>query len=454
MKQVFEKHSFPKAPWWDRYEWKETETEFEVSENWIYAIWITASASNWSWDDDDLRISIDWYEYWKLESHADKVSYKWYWTSASFNWASLQWNQKIVYFILELDKSEKYKIKFYADNYPVIEKVKVFKIDREQWFKLSNIRWLIGNQVDEKWIPVLSFIFLWWLVRGFDISTTCLNWKKKWTKDWDNIKVVVNWNILQNEKSPTSDKYKNFYFSWDLGTWETKSLNLNPWEFNKIENSIELWFDEDPVINSLSIGFFEKDKSFSDIISDIGSQSKEIFYYSFFKSLSVASQAILPNASKQLSHSLKNNPSDIIYDFDHDIIKALKKDPSYKKIVKLVKNEIVKWNYSWKMMLWWTEESTINFESSYDLHLSLHWMKNLSFEAKEIWDEYSIEIVLSDIYDFDPMEYKKVLEIGFDLTILKKFFLYMLASFADNAENIEVIENYNVTVKIKDIIKL
>jgi len=52
------------------------------------------------------------------------------------------------------------------------------------------------------------------------------------------------------------------------------------------------------------------------------------------------------------------------------------------------------------------------------------------------------------------MEYKKVLEIGFDLTILKKFFLYMLASFADNAENIEVIENYNVTVKIKDIIKL
>jgi len=92
----------------------------------------------------------------------------------------------------------------------------------------------------------------------------------------------------------------------------------------------------------LSIGFFEKDKSFSDIISDIGSQSKEIFYYSFFKSLSVASQAILPNASKQLSHSLKNNPSDIIYDFDHDIIKALKKDPSYKKIVKLVKNEIVK----------------------------------------------------------------------------------------------------------------
>ena len=39
--------------------------------------------------------------------------------------------------------------------------------------------------------------------------------KQKDSTDGDNLKVLINGKIIQNEEAPTSDKYKNFYFSGD-----------------------------------------------------------------------------------------------------------------------------------------------------------------------------------------------------------------------------------------------
>ena len=104
------KTSIPlKAQWWDRYEWKEADTIFETILDSKHLIQIRASAENWdqnwTWDDDDLRIELDWYKFWKYEEHDNKISWKWFWTGSSWDWASLKWRSKEIYFFWSL-KSE------------------------------------------------------------------------------------------------------------------------------------------------------------------------------------------------------------------------------------------------------------------------------------------------------------------------------------------------------------
>lgn len=262
---------FPlKALWWNLYEWKDAEVNVDIKINWIYIIEVSAIAKNWkqnwNWDDDDLRMILDWYEFWKKETHEDKISWKWFWVSASWNWSTLKWSMKTVYFIVHLNKW-KHVIEFIADNTPEIKDLKLSRLNQKENNVVEDIIFPFNEvaewvHTDKYWIAWKAFVFQSkfnsnpFKVKLIDITATCKSWKQKWSTDWDNVKVYSNWKIVTNPVSPLSKKYRNFYFSWDISKWITESLMI-PWDMflhsESWDFSVELWYDQAPLLNNIHI---------------------------------------------------------------------------------------------------------------------------------------------------------------------------------------------------------
>ena len=85
------------------------------------------------------------------------------------------------------------------------------------------------------------------------IYVNCKNSDQKDATDDDNVKIVINGKILQNLKAPTSDRYKNFYFSGNLDKGVTKKLDLGLPYFTHFENSVEIWYDETPFFGTMEV---------------------------------------------------------------------------------------------------------------------------------------------------------------------------------------------------------
>ena len=106
--KIFSKTSFPLAPGGDLYEWKAAETIFLIPAKGLFAIKIQAKAKNAKQnrgkDDDDLRISLDGFDFGKYERHQEMISWKSFGTSASWDGASLQGGTKTIYFFAELNE--------------------------------------------------------------------------------------------------------------------------------------------------------------------------------------------------------------------------------------------------------------------------------------------------------------------------------------------------------------
>jgi hypothetical protein len=263
MKEVFSKGNFSSAPGGNIYHWEEADTMFEVPQDGDYVIAITASAKNAaqnnSQDDDDLRIVIDGYEFGKQEVHQDKVSWKGFGVAASWDGVSLQGGSKTVYFFMQLATGE-HAIQFWADETPEIHEVRVLQIEEPKEGAVEDVIFDFhekapGAQVDVRGIPWKAFIFTsgFNVVRLADITVVAQSGKQKGGTDGDNIKVYVNGQIVHNPQAPTSDKYKNFFFSGDLsqGKKETLMIPGRDFLFNDQDVSIELWYDETPVLETV-----------------------------------------------------------------------------------------------------------------------------------------------------------------------------------------------------------
>lgn len=254
MKKVFSKKDFPPSPDGNIYQWHQATTEFNVPEKDQYVIAITASAKNGqqnnSRDDDDLRVIIDGFEFGTQEIHEGKISWKGFGTTAAWDGASLKGGTKTVYFFMELSDDFVHQIKFEADVTPSIKEVTVWQLD-DLSFELNQMKPTENVDVDTKGVPWMSFVFTGARPEKIDI-TAHLKKTTKEESDGDNIKVVVNGEILQNLPSPTSKKYKNLYFSGDLTPGESKLLlDAECFEFH--ENAVELWYDQTPEIKKLTI---------------------------------------------------------------------------------------------------------------------------------------------------------------------------------------------------------
>ena len=263
MQEIFSRTSFPISPGGNIYHWQEVDTEFQVPSNGKYVIGITASAKNAkqnnSTDDDDLRLILNGHEFGKFELHDEKISWKGFGTASSWDGASLKGSTKIIYFFVELNKGQ-HKLQFYADETPILKKIKVWQLKEGELFDLNDIQPKESIDIDEKCIPWLGFVFLGVKPKDFKISATCKTATKD-NSDGNNVKVVANGRILKNEQAPTSRKYKNFYFSGDLDKGDKKNLELSPNKFLNVENSVELWYDQSPKIG-ISFKLFEKDNEY------------------------------------------------------------------------------------------------------------------------------------------------------------------------------------------------
>lgn len=451
MKSIFKKSNFPKAPSGDRYKWEGAETVFMTSKNGFFVIKIEALAKNAeqnkSTDDDDLRVALDGFDFGKYERHDEKISWKGFGTSASWNGASLKGGTKTIYFFANLNKG-KHILQFFADETPVLKNIEVFEV-KNNTFELSDLKPSENILTDKNGIPWLSFVFLGIPAKYMTLGVNTKSAKTKDGSDGDNLKVVISGKILQNKKSKTAYKYKNFYFSGDLKEFDV--LTIDKKLLSKelaFENAIELWYDETPEISELKIVFFD-DEEFLRHLKSVGlvNLRKQILSWAYFSILYFKS--ILKKYSAQfLIHALKKNPKALIFKSDDRIVTKVKKDLVYKKIIAKLTEKIRADNLNGEI---WPEDfkgnpeikNKINF-NSYDLATSLHGIWKIEYQAKEKGgNNFAVKIIIFDIYDFKQ---EKIPYFGYPQAVIN--------NIIDQGEEFGIINNYEIRIYINEIINI
>lgn len=88
-----------------------------------------------------------------------------------------------------------------------------------------------------------------------DIVANCKSGKQKDSTDGDNIKIYTNGGIILNPKAPTSDKYKNFFFSGDQmqGSSELLMIGGDQFLFEDGDFALEIWYDKKPLLERVKV---------------------------------------------------------------------------------------------------------------------------------------------------------------------------------------------------------
>ncbi|MDZ4217267.1 MAG: hypothetical protein U1C97_03035, partial [Candidatus Gracilibacteria bacterium] len=182
----------------------------------------------------------------------EKVSWQGFGTSAAWDGACLKGSSQTNYFFVELAEGE-HVIDFYADETPMLEKIEVFQLT-DMLFEDFDLKPDPSVETRRNGIPWMSFIFLGARPKLFLIEAICWSASQKpESRDDDNIKIVVNGKILPNPQASTSKRYQNFFMSGNLSQGVSETLQLTSSSFEDFENTVELWYDEEPIITRLAI---------------------------------------------------------------------------------------------------------------------------------------------------------------------------------------------------------
>lgn len=439
MDQLFKKTGFPKSPGGDCYEWGKAEVVFSVHKNGSYVIVITASAKdekqNNSNDDDDLRIALDGFSFGKYE----KKSWKGFGSTASWNGASLKGGAKTIYFFVELGEGS-HRVQFFADETPEIKSLEVFAIEDNK-FILTNLEPSEKIESTKEGIPWIGFVFVGTHAKSMLLDVSTKSGKEKGGTDGDNLKVVINGDILQNEKAQSSKKYKNFYFSGDVK--QPGILLISDKDLSKylvFENSIELWHDQKPKINSLEINFFDTEKFLKEL--------KEIDLRKYV--LKMANAAVFlfqiknsPYSAKFLKHSLEEHPSSLVFKPNHPIVSKVKADPVYKKILKKLKEKITNGMTAGEILP--TDiEGGISFDSA-DLNTAIHGIRKIEYKAS-FMEKGDVEVTMTlfDVYDFKKQDVPLFIFSPYE------YAKSIIINTMDIGEDLHVIHNFEIQINIKD----
>lgn len=425
MKTLLHKTEFPQAPGGDRYEWKSAATKFATPEQGKYLIEITASAKNaaknCSTDDDDLRIALDDYDFGKYEIHDEKVSWKGFGTASSWDGASLKGNSKTIYFFVELQRG-KHILQFFADKTPTLQELKILQFEKDEPFELQARR-NEPEKTDQKGIPWMSFIFLGVKPKHLSIEATTQSAAQKKSTDGDNLKVVTNGKIIQNPKAPRSQKYKNFYFSGDLNKGKTETITINPENFEYLEDSVELWYDQNPSA-TIHIQIFESIQEW--LSKGVPESLKPKLYELALYMVSMGLSALNYDYSGQfLKHSLSKDPRKITFESTSRLAKRIKKDETYQQINLALKTQLKNGVLNGQIFLG-DEKGGLKIEF-YSKKISNH--------------EYKVWIKLLDVYDFDAKKY--------DLNPI-----HNIVRIANELEKKEIQKNFEIEINIVDTIKI
>lgn len=440
------------APGGDGYEWNGAETVFSIPAPGIFVIKINAAAKNAkqnrSRDDDDLRIALDGFDFGKYERHQEMTSWKGFGTSASWDGASLKGGTKTVYFFVELEPGI-HTLQFFADETPTLKSIEIFEIENNT-FELENLKPPENIKNERKGIPWLSFVFLGSHTKTFTIAANTKSAKTKHSTDGDNLKVVINGKIIQNPHAPTSYKYKNFYFSGDIKEFNIFSITSDELaEPIAFENAIELWYDEEPEILNIKIEYFDNEeflerlKNFMDLKKYVLQRANWALSY-FYGTKRFYS-------SKFLEQALNSNPSNLVFEFSDPLIRKIKNDQVYEKILQKLKEKILQGNLDGTI---WPDDfkddtemnGEINF-NSYDLATSLHGIHKIEYRAEpKRLNEFELKVVFFDIYDF------KKEKIPFFLSDFKKYLINTTINSLDIGEDLGLVHNFEIEIHLKETI--
>ncbi len=444
MGKIFLKAFFSLAPGGDRYEWKESETVFKVASPGIFAIKIQASAKNaqqnGGTDDDDLRVALDDFSFGKYQQHEEMLSWKGFGTSSSWDGASLKGGTKTIYFFMELNAGE-HKLRFFADKTPALKSIEVFEIENDE-FELKSIKPDEKIESEKKGIPWMSFIFLGLLTKEVSLDVKTQSSAHKRGTDGDNLKIVINGEVFQNQMGHASYKYKNFYFSGDIKEFDTLSIShevlSHPLAF---ENTIELWYDEEPEIINFKVEFWDAEnflESFSEWID-----LKKYIVDRAHGAISYFSRKGDTYSAKFLEHALQSNPESLIFKANHPIVQKIKTEPAYLQLLKKVKEKILGGQNEGE--IWPNEiQGEIIFNSP-DLRTSLHGIRKVEYKTEPNGKKrLQVKLVLFDVYDFEKVKLPRFIKHPIDY--IKK----STNNALDAGEKIGVIQNYEVQIHITD----
>ncbi|PJC24066.1 hypothetical protein CO058_00115 [candidate division WWE3 bacterium CG_4_9_14_0_2_um_filter_35_11] len=328
MKKLLTKNCNLTAPGGDNYKWKEVETSLLCVEKGWHLIKITASAKNAkqknSTDDDDLRMVLNGYELGKYEIPQGQEHYEGFDNASSWNGATLKGNSKTIYLFFYATQVGNNQLQFYADRNPHLESIEFYKLDTEETFSLKDLNPSNIEDVDRSGIPWMSFIFIGPQPKTFEVTASAQSGKQKSSTDGDNLKVLLNGKIIQNENSPTSDKYKNFYFSGDQLQGTQKTLTIQNKDFTSLENSVEIWYDQSPTINQINIKFSENYANLSEF-SDSSSQ-KDLIYLSLHAFAHLMQVARKKYTAEFMRNAISQNPKNLVFEEERELAKLTRKD--------------------------------------------------------------------------------------------------------------------------------
>lgn len=447
MKKIFSKIFFPKAPGGDRYDWKEAGTKFNIPKSGLFTIKINASAKNAQQnrkgDDDDLRIVLDDFGFGKYERHQEMISWKGFGTSASWDGASLKGGTKTIYFFVELEAGL-HTLQFFADETPTLKNIEIFEIQNNT-FELENLKPSEKIKGERKGIPWLSFVFLGVQTKIFTLAINTKSAKRKGSTDGDNLKVAVNGKIQQNPHAPGSYKYKNFYFSGDIKEFDIFSITSDELsEPLAFENAIELWYDEEPEIANLHIEYFDNEEFLKRLKKFI--DLKEYVLDRTHLTIDVFRWTKNKYAAQFLNHALEKNPKSLIFQANDPLIRKIRQDIIYEKIIAQLKRKISAGILNGEIWPDDFDNGHIDFDSK-DLKYALHGITKIEYEATPLKpNTYKINMTFFDVYDFSKV---RIPHFFWPVDDLLKA---MLINEFDRGENIGVIQNYKIEIRINEIL--
>jgi len=443
MKKLFTKNYNLTAPGGDNYELKEARTSLLCVEKGWHLIKVTASAKNAkqknSTDDDDLRMVLNGYELGKYEIPQGQEHYKGFDNATSWNGATLKGNSKTVYLFFYTTQVGDNQLQFFADRNPHLDSLEFHQFSTNEISKLTDLKPSNTDDVDKNGIPWISFIFIGPAPRKMEIIASGRSGKQKNKTDGDNLKVLVNGKIIQNEEAPTSDKYKNFYFSGDQLNGNTKELTITEKDLVTLENSIELWYDQNPTIHQIEIKFSENYTNLSKF-SD-GSMQKDFVYLTLHSFIHFMRFINRNYTADFMQNAISQNPKSLVFGEKSRLTKLIRKDTEYQKVIHLIESEINTGQLSGEIFTGGTPEDTIIFNSG-DLYSAIHGIKKITYTAtKTSGSRYKVDINLYDIYDFDPNNIDYSVNPATELVIL-----------ADQGESLGVVKNFEILIKIHETI--
>jgi hypothetical protein len=443
MTPIFQKTSFPKAIGGTRYKWNEAKQNIPIPKDGKYVVAITASCGNKN--DDDLRAVINHYAMGKYELHQEKISWKGFNTSAAWDGNSLKGGEKTVYIFVELQKEQDLLIEFVADGKPILKKIEVFQLNEGETSTLKNLTPKTPIQTNTKGIPLVSFVTLGTKFKKFSFTTTCRSGSQKNGTDGDNVKVVKNGKILQNKEAPTSRKYKNYLICGDQTQGKETTIDIPLGDFDLIENAIELWTDETPVIKTLEIELYGRNEISIKVPG--GSLDKRLEFLVLMKALEAGFRTIGWKYSADfINNAAKKNPKEVFFGEKSDLSQLIKKRQEFDEIKGLILQEIKAGNLEGDINLG-KPFPEVKFKGG-DLEFAIQGLKRIHYTTKQKNDtRFYIQIVLFDLYDFSQRSFQKSWNP-------LKHFKTLLVNAMDIGESIRAVNNFEIEIHMSTFIEI